>query len=152
MPRRSTVTASISSSRHSFPPSPPHGEDRLIGLSDTGVDQHSCFFHDPAHPVRYDFAANDTRHRKISMYNGYADDTEADAATLTPYDGMAYKARLVFFDIGKGAGGNARLSTPRRIVTIVNTVYSQGARIHSASWGAFSSAYTTDTASIDSFV
>lgn len=134
------------------------------------MDQHSCFFHDPAHPVRYDFATNDTRHRKIFMYNSYADDTEADAdahgthvagtlvgealedATLTPYDGMAYKARLVFFDIGKGAGGNARLSTPRRIVTIVNTVYTQGARIHSASWGAFSSAYTTDTASIDSFV
>lgn len=170
MPHHSTATAFISSSHHSRLPSPPHGEDRLIGLSDTGVDQNSCFFHDAHHAVRYDVGANDTRHRKIFMYNDYADNTEGDVdahgthvagtlvgevlnnAALSQYDGIAYKARLVFFDIGKGSGSTSRLSTPRRIVTIVDSVYNQGARIHSASWGALSHAYTTDVASIDSFV
>ena len=130
----------------------------------------SCFFHDASHAVRYDAKHNDTAHRKVFLYNAYADDKEEGAnahgthvagtlvgealteSILSQYNGIAYKARLVFFDIGKGSGSKAKLETPRRIVSIVETVYSQGARIHSASWGAFSSSYTTDTASIDNFM
>ena len=58
----------------------------------------------------------------------------------------------MFEDIGEGSGSNSKLQTPRRIVNLVDMVYSQGARIHSASWGAYASTYISDPSSIDSFM
>ena len=58
----------------------------------------------------------------------------------------------MFEDIGVGAGASARLQTPRRVSNLIETVYIGGARIHSASWGAYAPTYTSDTAAIDSFV
>ncbi len=154
-----------------------HGEEQLIGLTDTGIDIYSCFFYDPEHEVRYRIGDADTLHRKISIYIPYSNDREDGvdahgthvAGTLVGESkqddrynvskslfinsqGIAYKARLVFEDIGEGSGSNAKLQTPRRIVNLVDMVYSQGARIHSASWGAYASTYTSDTSSIDSFM
>lgn len=53
-----------------------HGENQLIGLSDTGIDIHSCFFHDPDHLVRYSASQPDTGHRKIYFYIPYCNDRE----------------------------------------------------------------------------
>lgn len=58
----------------------------------------------------------------------------------------------MFEDIGVGSGSSARLQTPRRVSNLIETIYFSGARIHSASWGAYAPTYTSDTASIDSFV
>ena len=68
--------------------------------------------------------------------------------------GIAYKARLVFEDIGEGEGSgeNTKLRIPRQIVNLIDLVYSCGAKIHSASWGTYINAYTSDTASIDQFM
>ena len=68
--------------------------------------------------------------------------------------GIAYKARLVFEDIGEGGGNseNTKLRIPRQIVNLIDLVYSCGAKIHSASWGTYINAYTSDTASIDQFM
>lgn len=146
------------------------GEDMLIGLSDTGIDVNSCFFYDPDHSIRYSAKEKDTNHRKISLYipfsNNKEDGTDAHgthvAGTLagmaegdndySPYDGIAYKSRIVFFDIGSGSGQETTLETPRRITYLIDAVYSAGAMVHSASWGSFSELYSYDTSSIDNYV
>ena len=53
-----------------------HGENQLVGLSDTGIDIYSCFFHDPEHSVRYSATQPDTGHRKIYYYIPYCNDKE----------------------------------------------------------------------------
>ena len=53
-----------------------HGENQLVGLSDTGIDIYSCFFHDPEHPVRYSATQPDTGHRKIYHYIPYCNEKE----------------------------------------------------------------------------
>ena len=113
-----------------------HGEGRVIGLSDTGIDVHSCFFMDSEHPVRYDSSSNDTNHRKISLYVPFmnAVDDEQDghgthvAGTLvgetnegsfSEYNGIAYKARVAFIDIGKKNGKEVELTTPRKVSQLI---------------------------------
>lgn len=118
-----------------------HGENRLIGLSDTGIDIHSCFFLDEEHAVRYDSAMNDTQHRKISLYLPFSNDREdgndshgthvagtlvgevSSESPLSVYNGIAYKARLSFIDIGSGEGQDTQLQTPRRIVKLIESLY-----------------------------
>lgn len=58
-----------------------HGENQVIGLTDTGIDIYNCYFYDPDHPVRYKNDQPDTLHRKIQLYLPYANDREdmADA-------------------------------------------------------------------------
>lgn len=146
------------------------GEDMLIGLSDTGIDMNSCFFYDPDHPVRYNAEEEDTNHRKIALYIPFSNNKEdgSDAhgthvagtlagkvegdKDLSPYDGIAYKSRIVFFDIGSGSGSETTLETPRRITYLIDAIYSAGANVHSASWGSFSEIYSFDTSSIDNYV
>lgn len=146
------------------------GEDMLIGLSDTGIDVNSCFFYDPDHPVRFNSEEEDTKHRKIALYipfsNNKEDGSEAHGThvagtlagmvegdnDLSPYDGIAYKSRIVFFDIGSGSGQETTLKTPRRITYLIDAIYSAGANVHSASWGSFSEVYSFDTSSIDNYV
>ena len=130
----------------------------------------SCFFYDPDHPVRFNSEEEDTKHRKIALYipfsNNKEDGSEAHGThvagtlagmvegdnDLSPYDGIAYKSRIVFFDIGSGSGQEATLETPRRITYLIDAIYSAGANVHSASWGSFSEVYSFDTSSIDNYV
>lgn len=58
----------------------------------------------------------------------------------------------MFEDIGEGEGEEAKLHTPRQVVNLIETIYACGANIHSASWGTYSNAYTSDTAAIDQFM
>lgn len=118
-----------------------HGENRLIGLSDTGIDVQNCFFWDEEHAVRYDSAMNDTQHRKIFLYHPFSNDREdgndshgthvagtlvGEVSSESPfslYNGIAYKARLTFIDIGSGEGQDSQLHTPRRIVKLIESLY-----------------------------
>ena len=118
-----------------------HGENHIIGLSDTGVDIHSCFFEDQQHAIRYDLNGNDTSHRKIFLYYPFSNKIEDSvdghgshvAGTLvgevdemnpySKYNGIAYKARLAFIDIGSGKGKNTQLETPRKIVQLIDLLY-----------------------------
>jgi len=122
------------------------GENVLVGVGDSGLDVRSCWLADPE---------NDDpgpRHRKIRRYNAvWGDEVDSnghgthvvstilgEAARGSPigaseYDGMAPRARVVFNDIGVGAGGS--LFLPTSMAAYFDTAYADGARIHSDSWG-----------------
>ena len=122
------------------------GENVLVGVGDSGLDVRSCWLADPE---------NDDpgpRHRKIRRYNAvWGDEVDSnghgthvvstilgEAARGSPigaseFDGMAPRARVVFNDIGVGAGGS--LFLPTSMAAYFDTAYADGARIHSDSWG-----------------
>ncbi|GMH89717.1 hypothetical protein TL16_g11543 [Triparma laevis f. inornata] len=63
-------------------------------------------------------------------------------------DGIAYDAKLAFFDVGWGAD---LLLTPDTASELIDPGYDAGARIHSASWGTSSNRYEDDDFNFDSY-
>jgi hypothetical protein len=112
-------------------------------------------------------------HRKIVQYMTYADNVDdvssghgthvagslagnigSNAGSAAPdlymFNGMAYNAKLAFFDGGNAATGT--LGFPVDIGTyILGSAYTAGARIHSDSWGsaAIDSSYTDEAKRFD---
>ena len=101
------------------------GHGQVVGVSDTGLDARSCFFVDAAADVPYTdssgaaaatAAAASGPHRKLVAYVPYKDGVDdegghgthvaatiagkCDGGKLGAYDGMAYNAKIAFFDIG----------------------------------------------------
>lgn len=115
----------------------------------------NCYFWDSAHEIG-------PNHRKIVSYNPFADNADLEwghgthtSATIAAKrsidglaesdgiaDGIAPSARLAFLDIGDAQG---QLKTPSDN-TILETGRSEGAKIHSASWGAHSITYYSSQA------
>jgi len=110
-----------------------HGEGQIVGIADSGLDHGSCFFNDAAKTVVVKTGVaggplfEDTTHRKIVQYRAFADDVAGEtrdhgthvAGSVgghsvnpqeSPYNGMAYEARLAFFDIGKPNQGESLYS------------------------------------------
>ena len=105
----------------------------------------NCYFWDSVQEIG-------PNHRKIVSYNPFADDVDLEwghgthtSASIAGRrsvdglvesdgvaDGVAPSARLAFLDIGDSQG---QLKTPSDNV-ILETGRSEGAKIHSASWGA----------------
>lgn len=87
------------------------GENIVIGVADDGLDHMSCFFHDPAHPVRLSSGRySSTSHRKIRQYLGSENNVAGGHGTHicgslagetsgaeSDYNGIAYKAKVVCF-------------------------------------------------------
>lgn len=69
-------------------------------------------------------------------------------AELTSNNGMAYNAKLAFFDIGNGG---EYLDVPPDLSTVFTPAYSAGARIHSNSWGTGYNGYLEEDSQIDQF-
>jgi len=63
--------------------------------------------------------------------------------------GMAYDAKVAFFDIGQTGAG---LNTPYDLSEIFEQGYKIGARIHSASWGSDSNAYGYSDVDFDEYM
>ena len=124
-----------------------HGEGQIIGFGDTGLDYDHCAFRDPAHLESFG-----SSHRKIIRNQAYGTgaelyDAETDGhgshvcgtaagdqsyITGSTYDnGIAYKAKISFADIVSCAGSFSNFA----FLTVLNDAYSDGARIHSNSWG-----------------
>ncbi|GMI38814.1 hypothetical protein TeGR_g13533, partial [Tetraparma gracilis] len=64
-------------------------------------------------------------------------------------EGMAYDAKVAFYDIGITNGG---LQTPYDLSEIFDNGYAAGARIHSASWGSDSNAYGYSDVDFDEYM
>jgi len=149
-----------------------HGENLVIGVGDSGLDYMSNYFYDPAVAVSVAVGGTFTsdKHRKISQYVAYADNKagqakdhgshvqgsiagEALSGSNAPaaYNGMAYKARLAFFDIGK-AGAQYLDVPPSLYSDLFPPSYSRGARLHSNSWGAASNTYNLNARDVDKYM
>ncbi len=93
-----------------------NGEGEVVGILDTGIDMSSCYFNDPNVPTPYDTV--NENHRKVVQYVTFKDRTDDGgghgshvAGTVAgnstkaygdfvKYNGMAYNAKIAFFDIG----------------------------------------------------
>lgn len=133
------------------------GLGHVIGIADTGIDGDSCFFVDPDVPVPYNTINH--QHRKIVMYEAFADNEDADEhgtlvsgcaagycldpkANAYQYNGVAYEAKIAFVDIGKA--GSQYLTLPSNQYSgIYQPLYDAGARVMSMSWGDTSNSYTS---------
>jgi hypothetical protein len=126
-----------------------HGEGIVLGMADTGIDfDHIMFRHNAT-----DTGTPGPNHRKVIRYNtkwddwdyngnvdsGHGTHTSASLAgddLTTPggydtNDGMAYAAKIAFYDIVKT--GN---SWDTQIISVYfDDAYAVGARTHSDSWG-----------------
>lgn len=138
-----------------------HGEGQIIAFLDTGVDYDSCFFAEPdgSRPpintvdlsrrkiIAYDFlwpdnpndpfAYDNTTHGTLTAAAAVADRGAPVAHDLD--DGIAPAAKMIVQD-GGYIGGDAcsqrpGFGCPVRLTPILDQAYSQGARIHSNSWG-----------------
>ena len=117
-----------------------NGQGQIVGLLDSRMDINHCSFSDPAgNPIG-------PTHRKILAFNPTTGGTPAShgthtAGTLTGDNGVnddtrgvAYLAKIVF-NLTPGSA-DLTLSTGTTLEARLNQHHSQGARVHSNSWGA----------------
>jgi Subtilase family len=123
------------------------GTGVVVGISDTGIDEESCFFKDPKGSVRRSNALNpftDPSYRKVIQYvnysggggdvfAGHGSHVAGSVAGNNPgdasYRGMAPMAKLAFFDIMAFKAEEGDLSVPSDLSKyIFNSSYKAGAR------------------------
>ena len=108
-----------------------------------------------------------TNHRKVVQYVGYAGEDEGEngghgthvcgsvmgksTQSSAVDDGMAYEAKVAFFDIGVA---NAQyLNVPGNLYTQMFPYAKRvGATLHSNSWGSPNNLYTSDAMHIDQVI
>ena len=65
-------------------------------------------------------------------------------------DGVAFDAKVAFFDIG--LTGRSGLTTPTDVVTMFSPGRAAGARLHSASWGTEDNSYSIQEHNMDNYI
>lgn len=126
------------------------GQGQVVGISDTGIDMDSCYFHDEN--VAPPFDTVNYRHRKVVHYNTYNDNSDdtisghgthvsgtaagkssQDFGSFALYNGNAPEAKIAFFDIGSSTGA---ILTPSDLdLDLFQVLYDAGARVMTNSWG-----------------
>jgi hypothetical protein len=126
------------------------GVGQIIGISDSGLDMKSCYFHDDNVPAPYN--KTNYNHRKVIYYDTYIDDTDdkilghgthvcgsaagystQDYGSFAMYNGNAPGAKISFFDIGD-ANNNVYLPVDLDL-NLFEKLYVTGARVFTNSWG-----------------
>ncbi len=143
-----------------------HGEGQIVGETDTGIDYDHAAFRDPNVQIVQNQV--NQNHRKIVLYQNFADGKDLDssghgthvAGTIagddsyvggtSTYDGMAYKAKLAFADIGDA--GDSLSGIPSDLNDLFSPLYNAGARIMSNSWGSSTNSYDDDARMVDVFM
>jgi len=137
------------------------GDGQVIGCSDTGLDEYSCFFfdndeddvvdrspstastHDPTRRKvvqyidfvdEYDYTSGHGTHVAGSAVGSvYSGNADENTAGIGTEEGTAPAAKMAFFDGGNNAGG---LAFPNDIgAEMFDPAKEAGARIHTNSWG-----------------
>ncbi len=144
-----------------------HGEGQMIGIMDSGLDYNSCFFRDP------EGDGFGSSHRKVQAYRwpGGAEYDGCDPGHGThvtgtvlgedifgsndAYNGMAYKARLTFQDVGQDDTWSCTLGTvniPSNLEASYQDSRNDGARLHTNSWGSTDNTYDSMAQDVDNFM
>ncbi len=149
------------------------GSGITVGVADSGLDHQSCFFYDSSRRVTFPSQGDsitgrpvyeDTSHRKVVQYVGFADSTEGEdgghgthvvgsilgQSAGQTHNGMAPDGRVAFYHIGLP---NAQyLNVPGNLATQMFPYAKRvGAAIHSNSWGSNTNSYTSDARQVDSY-
>jgi subtilisin family serine protease len=147
-----------------------HGEGEVVGVGDSGLDHMSCYFYDAAQPLTISNNNNNDNptHRKVVQYVPYASNGEdedgghgthvagsvAAKGTGVCRDiqdaGMAYEAKIAFFDIGQPNAQSLNVPPSLR-QQFFPPSYDAGARIHTNSWGANTNRYTLNSRDVDAY-
>ena len=137
------------------------GSGVIVGLADSGIDYDHIAFRNGMD----DQGTPGPTHRKIVRYNTSIDSWDnnghgthvagslAGDSLITPngydkYDGLAYDAKIAFYDIVEADGATW---SPPLIRDILGDAYDAGARSHSDSWGDSNTQYTLRAQRIDQF-
>lgn len=144
-----------------------HGEGQMIGIMDSGLDYNSCFFRDPeGDPIG-------PAHRKVhayrltggAAYDGCSDGhgTHVTGTVLgedifgsnAAYNGLAYKARCTFQDVGQDSWWDCYLgfvNIPSDLEPSYQNSLNDGAYLHTNSWGGSSNTYDSMAQDVDNFM
>lgn len=145
------------------------GENTRIGFSDTGISVNHYAYRDPT--ISIPDSGRYPNHRKIIAYLLYPNAAFGDVGSYhgshvggtiagddsinggtNANDGIAYKARLFFLDIGNSGGG---LVTPTDLTQLYDMIYNESIvgpiRQHSGSWGRGGSGYISRDAFSDAY-
>jgi subtilisin family serine protease len=143
-----------------------HGEGQIVASGDSGIDYDMCYFRDAS--VAVPFNTTNQSHRKIVGYECLADCKDNNNSghgthvngsiagedifsTGGSYNGMAYKAKLYFQDIGNTS--DSLTGIPSSLTTsYFPNAYNAGARIHSNSWGSPSNTYSAHARDVDNYM
>lgn len=129
----------------------------VLGVSDTGIDENSCFFVDSVHGKvprsNINSPTFDLKYRKVIQYVNYSSSSGdysnghgthvagtlagycSSTNNINIYHGMSSDAKLAFFDIGMN-DKDQTLIVPYNLGTdLFDSAYIAGAKIHSNSWG-----------------
>jgi len=151
------------------------GSGQIIGVTDSGLNDLSCFFYDNtgyySSPKTTRSSSNSVRleslRRKVVAYVSYADSTDAIAGHGTHVagtvvgnsifdrfgagNGLAPGAKVAFFDVQ--AGDSPYLLIPDLSNYVFKSLYNAGARVMTNSWGsAVSGTYDDRSYQSDYFV
>jgi hypothetical protein len=149
------------------------GDDQIVAVADTGLDQYSCYFYDSTNGATPTSSADDPQtysdRRKVVQYVAFGDSsdapgghgthvsgtivgaTESSSNSGSTYDGLAPNGKIAFFDIASGSSNNLAIPSDLK-GTLLPPGYNAGARVHSASWGSTTTTYSSLDEDFDDFM
>lgn len=134
------------------------GENQIVGIADSGLNDYSCFFYDNSLYYSKDYTTRtgiysssvERYRRKVIQYVSYADSSDVVAGHGTHVagtivgqsifdgysggNGVAPDAKIAFYDVQSGS--SPYLSIPDLNMFVLKTQYNAGARVMSHSWGS----------------
>ncbi len=150
------------------------GTGQVVQVSDTGLDQQSCFFSDSAGPVAsttLTAAAFDLTKRKVVQYVVWGDDGDIPNGhgthvvgtlvgacndpqfNMVDYNGIARGAKVAFYDLTNSGIGGGGLTVPSNLnLRLFPPAYKAGARLFSNSWGTSDLRVTYLDTEVDKFM
>jgi subtilisin family serine protease len=138
-----------------------YGEGQIVGVTDSGLDDYSCYFYDNSGVYSsgattrsaYTQPKVEQSRRKVVQYVAYADGSDPAAGHGTHVvgtivgdsifdgyakaNGIAPAAKVAFYDVMRS--DSPYLSIPDTYSYVYTTLYNAGARVLSNSWGSYAS-------------
>ena len=148
------------------------GTGQIVGVGDSGVDDHHCFFEntdgssvEKSKSTTADSSNTDLTNRKIVQYISYQNGGDItgghgthvcgtivgfdESLSLDDFKGHASGAKIAFYDMS--TDGNSIYYQQPLSTKVFQPAYDAGARLHSNSWGSSPNTYDAGCADIDKY-